>query len=301
MPFEDGSFIYVDYTTKNKDDGKVFETTLEDVAKSAGIYREGDIYGSRLIILGQGWTTKGFEEALKNAELGKEMRVEVPYDKAYGPRDPRKERHYSLRAFEKGEIPKVGSLVEVKGEVGTVLSVGGGRVLIDFNDPRAGKTLVYEFIVREKLEKDEDKIKALVHRRFPGLKRDDIVVVLENSSCTVQLPEAANLMENAPYYKAAAARDINKYFPKIYVVHFIDTYMFKPPQPAQQPAQQSAQQPAQQTEAQSSLQEAQKTHEGSQEEQKSSVPAENPTESQTNSEAQRPKKSRKSDTSKPAT
>ncbi|HEV51661.1 MAG TPA: peptidylprolyl isomerase, partial [Thermoprotei archaeon] len=236
LPFEDGSFIYVDYTTKNKDDGKVFETTVEEVAKSAGIYREGDVYGPRLVVLGQGWVTKGFEEALRSAELGKEARVEVPYDKGYGPRDPRKERHYSMRAFEKGEPPRAGALVEVNGEVGTVLSVGGGRVLIDFNDPRAGKTLVYEFVVREKLEKDEDKIKALVHRRFPGLKRDDIVVVLDKNSCTVQLPESANLMENAAYYKAAAARDINKYFPNVYVIHFVDTYMFKAPQ---QPAQQA--------------------------------------------------------------
>lgn|GEM_PF-87885 len=234
MPFEDGSFIYVDYTVKNKDDGKVFETTSEEVAKNAGIYREGDVYGPRLVVLGQGWVTKGFEDALRQAELGKEVVVEVPYEKAYGARDPRKERHYPLRAFDKKEPPRVGSLVEVNGEVGTILSVGGGRVLIDFNDPRAGKTLIYDFVVRSKLEKTEDKIQALVHRRFSGLKREDIVVVLDKGSCTVQLPEGANLLENAPYFKAAAARDINKYFPEIYLVHFVDTYVFKSPEVKEQ-------------------------------------------------------------------
>lgn len=295
MPFEDGSFIYVDYTTKNKDDGKVFETTVEEVAKSAGIYREGDVYGPRLVVLGQGWVTKGFEEALRSAELGKEVKVEVPYDRGYGPRDPRKERHYSMRAFEKGEPPRVGALVEVNGEVGTVLSVGGGRVLIDFNDPRAGKTLVYEFVVREKLEKDEDKIKALVHRRFPGLKRDDIVVVLDKNSCTVQLPESANLMENAAYYKAAAARDINKYFPNVYVIHFVDTYMFKaPPQPAQQ-----AQATSQQGQQAAPAPQPSQAPESSQEEQKSEETGSAAAESQSKDEAPKPRRSRKSDSTKP--
>ena len=236
MAFEDGSFIYVDYTAKNKDDGKVFETTSEDVAKSAGIYREGDAYGPRLVILGQGWVTKGFEEALKQAELGKQANVEVPYEKGYGARDPRKEKHYPIRAFDKKEPPRVGALVQVNGEVGTVLSVGGGRVLIDFNDPRAGKTLVYEFTVKSKLETNEDKIQALVHRRFSGLKRENIVVIIDKNSCTIQLPEEANLLENAPYYKAAIARDVNKYFPDIYLVHFVDTYVLKAPQPKPQEA-----------------------------------------------------------------
>jgi len=300
LPFEDGSFIYVDYTTKNKDDGKVFETTVEEVAKSAGIYREGDVYGPRLVVLGQGWVTKGFEEALRSAELGKESKVEVPYDKGYGPRDPRKERHYSMRAFEKGEPPRVGALVEVNGEVGTVLSVGGGRVLIDFNDPRAGKTLIYEFVVREKLEKDEDKIKALVHRRFSGLKRDDIVVVLDKNSCTVQLPESANLMENAAYYKAAAARDINKYFPNVYVIHFVDTYMFKAPQQPVQQTQAQAQAPSQQEQQAAPAVQPSQTSESSQGERKNEEIVSGSEENQSKDEAPKTRRNKKSESAKPA-
>ncbi len=230
LAFEDGSFIYVDYTEKDKEDNRVYETTLEDVAKSAGLHREGDTYEPRLIILGQTAIPKGFEEALKGAEVGKQMTVEVPPEKAYGEKDPRKTKHYSARAFERNEVPRPGSHVEVDGQIGTVLSVGGGRVLVDFNDPRAGRTLIYDFTVRSVVEKQEDKVRALAHRRLPSIKSDDVVVILDGNACTIQLPEKANLLNDVQYQKAALAREINKNFPGITTVHFVDTFLFKPPE-----------------------------------------------------------------------
>ncbi|MFP3308766.1 MAG: hypothetical protein RXP27_04110 [Nitrososphaeria archaeon] len=35
---EKGSLVYINYTLRIKDEGKVVDTTLEDVAKQAGIY-----------------------------------------------------------------------------------------------------------------------------------------------------------------------------------------------------------------------------------------------------------------------
>jgi len=44
-----------------------------------------------------------------------------------------------------------------------VVSVSGGRVLVDFNHPLAGKDLVYEFTIKNKIESLEEKVKSIIN------------------------------------------------------------------------------------------------------------------------------------------
>jgi hypothetical protein len=44
--------------------------------------------------------------------------------------------------------------------MGRILSVSGGRVLVDFNNPLAGKEVIYTIEVKRKIEDINDKIKA---------------------------------------------------------------------------------------------------------------------------------------------
>ena len=43
-----------------------------------------------------------------------------------------------------------------------IVSASGGRVLVDFNNPLAGKDIAYEFIVERKIKDDKEKINALL-------------------------------------------------------------------------------------------------------------------------------------------
>jgi hypothetical protein len=53
MPLAKGDYIFLDYTVVEKDENKVVETTQEVVAKETGIYRPEELYGPRLVILGE--------------------------------------------------------------------------------------------------------------------------------------------------------------------------------------------------------------------------------------------------------
>jgi len=170
MPFQKGDFILIDYVAKVKETGEVFDTTKEDLTKQEKLYKEGEIYEPKLIVLGEGWVLQALDESLATFEPEKPSTTEIPPDKAFGPRDPQKVRLVPLRRLvEKGITPQLGARVEFNGKMATIRTMGAGRVQLDFNPPLAGKTLVYEVTVQKKLETKEEKINALIHRRIPAV------------------------------------------------------------------------------------------------------------------------------------
>ncbi|WP_367884127.1 hypothetical protein [Thermococcus sp. JCM 11816] len=59
---------------------------------------------------------------------------------------------------------------------GRVLTVSGGRVRVDFNHPYAGKHLVYEVEIVEKIDDPIEKVKALIELRLPRLDANKVVI-----------------------------------------------------------------------------------------------------------------------------
>ncbi|MEM3153736.1 MAG: peptidylprolyl isomerase, partial [Candidatus Bathyarchaeia archaeon] len=162
MALQKGDFILLDYMAKVKETGEVFDTTIEEIAKRERLYKEGEIYEPKLVVVGEGWVLKALDESLANMEIGKTETVEIPPEKAFGARDPEKVRRVPLRHLTaKGITPTLGMRLEYDGKMATVRAIGAGRVLLDFNPPLAGKTLVYEVTVKKKLETPEEKIAAL--------------------------------------------------------------------------------------------------------------------------------------------
>jgi FKBP-type peptidyl-prolyl cis-trans isomerase 2 len=238
MPFEKGDFILIDYMAKVKETGEVFDTTVEDVAKKEKLYKEGEIYEPKLIIVGEGWMLKAVDESLLNLELSKSAPVEVSPDKAFGPRDPEKVRLVPLRRLTaKGITPQLGVRVEFDGKLAVVRTIGAGRVQLDFNPPLAGKTLVYEVTVQKKLETQEEKISALIHRRIPAVDAAKFEFKVDEASKTIEvsMPEEAFYIEGVQIAKRGIATDLQKYFPEITAVKFVETFTKKEPEAAKTP------------------------------------------------------------------
>ncbi len=230
MPLKEKDFVLVEYTMRVKDTGEVIETTSEEVAKSSGIYREGDVYGPKLMIIGEGRYVRGFEEAVASSEVGEEKTVEVEPSKAYGDRDPNKVKILSLRELAKLNIvPEPGKAIEIGGAVGIVKSISGGRVVVDFNHPLSGKTLVFTYKVVKRLEDPVEKIKHLMLRRSRRLSAEKLVVRISQDMLKVEIetPEEAILAEDLQIFKRTVAEDIFKYFPEVKQVVFIDNF-FRP-------------------------------------------------------------------------
>ena len=149
MPIQKSDFIVVDYTGKVKETGEVFDTTSEEIAKENKLYKEGDIYEPRLVVVGEGWVLKALDEALLGFKLNKKETVEISPENAFGNRDPEKVKLVPLRRLAaRGINPKLGAQIEYDKRLATVRTMGSGRVTLDFNPPLAGKTLVYEVTVQ---------------------------------------------------------------------------------------------------------------------------------------------------------
>ncbi|MGQ9625081.1 MAG: FKBP-type peptidyl-prolyl cis-trans isomerase [Candidatus Bathycorpusculaceae bacterium] len=229
MALQKGDFILVDYMAKVKETSEVFDTTMEEVAKKERLYKEGEIYEPKLVVIGEGWVLKALDESLTRMETGKTSTVEIPPEKAFGPRDPEKVKRVPLRHLtDKGVTPSLGVRVEYDNKLATVRAIGAGRVLLDFNPPLAGKTLVYEVTVQKKLETREEKITALIHRRIPAVEANKFKFTVKAKAVSIEMPEEAFYLEGIQVAKRGIALDIQKFFPEITTVKFTETFKTEP-------------------------------------------------------------------------
>ena len=229
MALEKGSFVLINYVAKVKETGEVFDTTIEETAKKEHLYKEGEIYEPKLVVIGEGWVLKSLDESLTSMEIEKPNSVEIPPDKAFGQRDPEKVKRISLRHLaEKGINPTLGMRVEYDGKMATVRALGAGRVLLDFNPPLAGKTLVYEVTVQKKLETQPEKISALIHRRVPAVEEGKFKFSVRAKAVSVDMPEEAFYLEGIQVAKRGIALDIQRFFPALTSVKFIETFKAEP-------------------------------------------------------------------------
>jgi len=228
MPFEKGDFVLIDFIAKVKETGEVFDTTKEDIARKEKLYKEGEIYEPNLIVIGEGWVLKTLDESLPTLELGKLAAVEITPDKAFGNRDPEKVRLVPLkRLIAKGINPQLGMRVEFEGKLAIVRTIGAGRVQLDFNPPLAGKTLVYEVTVQQKLDTEKEKINALIHRRIPSVDVSKFDIKNKKTAVEIEVPEESFYIEGLQAVKRGVALDIQKFFTEKDTVKFTESFKKK--------------------------------------------------------------------------
>jgi FKBP-type peptidyl-prolyl cis-trans isomerase 2 len=229
MTLQKSDFILIDYTAKVKETNEVFDTTSEETAKKEHLHKEGEIYEPKLVVIGEGWMLKALDESFTTMEPNKASSVEIPPDKAFGPREPEKVKRVPLRHLTaKGVNPTIGMRIEYSGKNATVRAIGAGRVLLDFNPPLAGKTLVYEVTVQKKLEANEEKIAALIHRRIPVAEAAKFKLAIEEKTLTVEMPEETFYLEGVQVAKRGIAMDVQKFFPEIAAIKFVETFKAEP-------------------------------------------------------------------------
>jgi peptidylprolyl isomerase len=225
MSLKKGDFIIIDYVAKVKETGEIFDTTIEETSKKEHLFKEGDIVESKLVVLGEGWVLKALDENLTTLEIGKPSTVEITSDKAFGERDPEKMKRIALRQLLSKDItPSIGARIEYGGKNATVRSIGAGRVLLDYNPPLAGKTLVYDVTVKKKLETEEEKIASLIHRRVPSVDANKFGFTKKTNIVNIEMPEEAFYVEGIQVAKRGIAMDITRFLPKMTAVKFIETY-----------------------------------------------------------------------------
>jgi len=220
---KDGDFVLVEYDAWEKDSNRLFDTTSEEKAKENDIYDEDEVYGPKLIVIGEGWYLKKFEDNLKGLKVGERAKFEIPPEDAFGKRDPSKIERISIRKFRREGIePNPRMRVRIGNRVGTVIHVGAGRVLVDFNHPLAGKTLVYEVEVKKILKEFKDKVRYLIRRRIADIDLEKVKILKKGKTVSIELPEDVLYSRDIHIAKRGIAQDLFKYFEGVDKVKFIE-------------------------------------------------------------------------------
>ena len=230
MSLQKGNFILINYTAKVKETNEVFDTTLEEVAKKEHLHKEGEIYEPKLVVVGEGWMLKAVDESLETMKLKKAQSVEVPPDKAFGPRDPEKIKRVPLKQLLAKDVhnPTIGMRIDYNGKMATIRSIGAGRVLLDFNPPLAGRTLIYDITVDKKLDANEEKVTALIHRRIPIVDPEKFKFTIQKKNLTIDMPEEAFYIEGVQIAKRGIAMDVQKFLPELTEIKFVEAFISEP-------------------------------------------------------------------------
>ena len=179
-------FVEIEFTGMIKGNG-IFDTTREEDAEKAGI--DKNKCKPLKICIGQRMLIKGFDEALEGKEAGKNYTIELAPENAFGKRQQSLVRVMPSRPFlEKGIAPQAGAMYSFDNMLAKIISVSGGRVTVDFNNPLSGRDVIYDFTVKRIIEDKKEKISVIVdfvlHIENPEIKTDDkenkAALVVEN-------------------------------------------------------------------------------------------------------------------------
>jgi peptidylprolyl isomerase len=178
MVFQKKDFIEVEFTGKIKD-GEIFDSNIK---KNLEKLNPNENPKPFIFCLGEGMFLKGIDEFLTGKEVGS-YTLELSPENAFGPRVPQFVQMIPIKVFKENNLnPTVGAVFNFDGRMAKVLSVSGGRVMVDFNNPLAGKNVVYEINVLRKVDNLNEKIKAFLNFLF----RRDFKFTVEGNKVIIE-------------------------------------------------------------------------------------------------------------------
>ena len=129
-----------------------------------------------------------FLDSIEDFLMGKdtgEYEISLSPEKAFGIRDPKMIMRIPMKIFMEQKInPVQGEVFNFDGRLAKILTVSGGRVMADFNNPLAGKDVMYKLKVKRKVDDVNEKIKAFINFLFRRdlnfeVKEKKIIVEIE--------------------------------------------------------------------------------------------------------------------------
>ena len=175
-------FIEIGFTGKVKN-GEVFDTNIPEEAKKIGL----EINKAPFILcVGQEMVIKGLDKELENKELEKEYLVDLLPKDAFQERKSSLVKLIPLNVFTQQKIsPRPGMTFALDNMLVKVVSVSGGRVLADFNNPLSGKIISYNFTIKRKVDDINEKIKSVLDYFI----RKDIKFDIKDKKIILELKE----------------------------------------------------------------------------------------------------------------
>jgi FKBP-type peptidyl-prolyl cis-trans isomerase SlyD len=197
-------FVRIAYTAR-LEDGTVIDTTDAEVAKEHGIFSENANYGDIVVVVGERQVITGLDEALEGKEIGFKGEISVPPEKAFGEYNPDNKEFVSIARLK--EKPKIGQRIRIDNRFGTVERIIGRRAIIDFNHPFAGKNIIFDLEIKERVEEPEEKIDAL----FYIYTAKHVDVKFDGKKVRIEIPRGASIDQFFVVGKYSAVNGVFKH------------------------------------------------------------------------------------------
>ena len=176
-------FVEIEYTGKIKEGNVIFDTTDEKVAKENNLH--GHDFSPAIICLGEEQVLKGIDKNLEGKDVGKEYEFDINPEDAFGKKNAKLIQLVPTAKFRQQSIqPMPGMQLNIDGMVGTVKTVSGGRTLVDFNHPLAGKELSYKVRINKKVIDEKEKLSGYIKL---ALGTKDFEATVENGNAKITL------------------------------------------------------------------------------------------------------------------
>ena len=162
MTLQKKDFIEIEFTAKVKD-GEVFDSNIKEDINNTELKTKVKPF---IFCLGETMFLQGVEDFLIGKDIG-EHKIELTADKAFGKRNPNLIQMMPIKLFVEQKVnPIPGILFNFDGRIAKILTVSGGRVMVDFNNPIAGKEVEYKIKVLRKVDNLNEKVKAFIDFLF---------------------------------------------------------------------------------------------------------------------------------------
>lgn len=181
MPLQKKDFIEIEFTAKLKD-GEIFDSNKKEDLGKSGLKGDAKPF---VFALGEGMFLNSIDEQLIGKEIG-EYKIELIPEQAFGKRDPKMIQLIPLINFKEQQVnPIPGAVFNFDGRIARVLTVSGGRVMVDFNNPLAGKDVIYEIKILRKIDDINEKIIAINEFFF----RRNFEYTIEETKIKIKAPK----------------------------------------------------------------------------------------------------------------
>lgn len=194
MAYKENDFVSVDFDIYAN--GTLVQTTNEKKGKEANLQVKE--YGPQTIILGKSFVVKALDDAIvkKNKDS-----LNLKAEEAYGKRKKELIKTFPKSSFDEQKIrPVVGITYDFNGMYGTIKSVVGGRVMVDFNNPLSGKDIKIDYEVSKKVDDICEKL-AVVLESVLRIPRNMFELSAKEKVVTLKAPAQITQM-NEPLTKA---------------------------------------------------------------------------------------------------
>lgn len=147
-----GDTVRVDYI--GSVDKKIFDTTIEEVARENGVYNNFIVYEPKQVKVGSGKMIRGFENALFGMKENEEKEIIVKPEEGYGLRHEKLVLEMPREKFAKKEPIMESDTVTLnlpdrKKLSARIIKIEKDKVIVDANHKLAGKNLNFKIILKE--------------------------------------------------------------------------------------------------------------------------------------------------------